>query len=167
MAKSKLNKQILGDFIESDCKRQLFLNLAKENNQWMSPLREINPLKNKKYGTIIAELGKGYELQIYDSLIKNNHNRVLINHDWKKPTSKVQLTSEFLNTLYKKLIKEENPRRDFCLLEYDFKTPEDFIRNLLKSPTDQNIPINYSENLRPDILLFGFILLRCIGPLFT
>ncbi|MEJ2248665.1 MAG: AAA domain-containing protein [Candidatus Lokiarchaeota archaeon] len=156
MGTTRLNKQILGDYLESQCERQLFLHLGEGNEKWVDPLREIEPLNRKLVGNLITKLGEKYENEIYNNLIKNNHNRVLINHDWKERTSKVQLTTEFFNTLYKKLInEEENPRRDFCLLEYDFKTPEVFIRHLLKLPPDQNIPINYSETLRPDILLFG------------
>ncbi|MEJ2250144.1 MAG: hypothetical protein P8Y97_10840, partial [Candidatus Lokiarchaeota archaeon] len=156
MGTTRLNKQILGDYLESQCERQLFLHLGEGNEKWVDPLREIKPLEREMIGGLIIKLGKKYENQIYTNLIKNNHNRVLINQDWKKPTSKVQLTTEFLNNLYEKLIKEEeNPRKDFCLLEYDFKTPEVFIRDLLKLPNDQNILINYSETLRPDILLFG------------
>ena len=154
MPKNHLNKQILGDYLESNCERQLFLNLGRGDSDWISPLREVKPLEREKVGALIIKLGKRYESEVYDTIIKNNKNKVLINPDWKTDSNKVQITPEFLNNLYNKMI-EEGTDQEFCLLEYDFKIPEPFIRDLFQLKPAEEIPTDYSETLRPDILLFG------------
>ena len=41
----KLDKQVLGDFLESDCERQLYLSLGKQDPSWGLEDYEIRPLE--------------------------------------------------------------------------------------------------------------------------
>ncbi len=154
MADSKLDKQNLGEFLESNCERQLFLNLGSGRENWIKPFREIKKLKRTRIAHMLIKLGRKYEEGVYDELIKNNHNRAILNPNWKNLDSKLMLDAKYLDNIYDKLI-EEGSKKDFCLMEYDFPTPLKLIKRLFKIDPRNEIPTDYSDSLRPDVLIFG------------
>ncbi len=153
MTKNHLNKQNLGDYLESNCERQLFLNLGKNDSSWIHPYREVEPLEREKIGALIIKLGRNYENEVYDTIFPNNKNKVLQKAPWdvlKGP----QLTPDFFIKLYEKIIVDGTDQ-ELCLIEYDFETPEQFIWEFFQLSPGEEIPTDYSETLRPDLLLIG------------
>lgn len=58
----EFNKQTLTDFAEFECNRQLFINLAKDDSQFIHPFRDIIPLERPRIGLkLLSELGQKYE----------------------------------------------------------------------------------------------------------
>lgn len=154
MPKTHLNKQVLGDFLEANCERQLFLNLGEGNPKWIQPYREIKEPQRKKIANLVVKLGKIYEEAVYDQLLLHNSGLVSINPHWREEETGEELTVEYLNKLYDILSSDPN-FNTFCLLEYDFETPEAFIRDLFGLDPSEDIPTTYANTLRPDIMIFG------------
>ena len=66
----EFSKKVLTTYIDSECKRQLFLLLAEEDPRWMNPLYEIIPLPRKRIGMFeVQKLGNKYQQQVYAELI--------------------------------------------------------------------------------------------------
>ncbi|MFO8018367.1 MAG: AAA domain-containing protein [Promethearchaeia archaeon] len=160
MGKGKLNKNVLGDFLESECERQLYLNLGKKRNKWGLEEYSITELERPRMGNYIAQIGKEYEQKVYRRLKQSNPPCLIINPRTAKERSSPQLTKNFLLKISKRIRK--NPDiSECCLLEYDFPTPKVFILDLFQMNEgtvnfeDQEPPTAYSHALRPDILLIG------------
>ncbi len=154
MTKTHLSKQILGDYLESNCERQLFLNLGQGKNNWIHPFREVKPLERQKVPLLITKLGKMYESDVYEAIVQNNVNKVLIHPNIDSEEKEIALSPDFLELVYQKMIAD-GPTEELCLLEYNFETPAQFIRELFDLEPHEDIPTDYSGSLRPDILFFG------------
>ncbi|TFF63745.1 MAG: hypothetical protein EU521_00470 [Promethearchaeota archaeon] len=153
MTETHLNKQILGEYLESNCERQLFLNLGRDDPSWIQPMREVEPLEREKVAALIIQLGEKYEKKVYNSIIQNN-KKVIPHPEISSHIQTIALTPDFLERLYQTM-KSGDPEDEICLLEFNFPTLEPFIRELLDLNPHEAIPTNFSESLRPDIFIFG------------
>lgn len=84
VSKPRLNKKNLGDFLESSCDRQLFANLGIGDQRWISPPHTFERPTRQFVGNYIIKLGKEYETQVYNSLIKNDQEYIKLNPDWNQ-----------------------------------------------------------------------------------
>jgi len=155
MTKTHFTKQNLGKYLESNCNRQLFLNLGRDDGNWIQPLREVETLDRARYSALIQEIGKEYEDKVYNTIIRNNKNRVILHPEFDEEQIKnIHLTPVFLERVYQTFI-QDGTNQELCFLEYNFETPEEFIRDIFQLKTSEPIPTTYSNSLRPDILIFG------------
>ena len=86
MDKNYFSKRVLTRFIQMECERQLFLDLARPKpGLWLRPNREIEkPTRLHKGDKNLEELGRKYEQMVYSQLIsfkdvifkKDNNNEV-------------------------------------------------------------------------------------------
>ncbi|MBD3213247.1 MAG: hypothetical protein GF311_11625 [Candidatus Lokiarchaeota archaeon] len=114
MPETQLNKQILGDYLEANCDRQLFLNLVKGNPEWIQPYRDLIPPKRKKIPNLIVKLGKIYEKTVYNKIAHNNPSKFIWNEEWEEHDAEIKLTENFLTNLYD--VMNSTPDLDtFCL----------------------------------------------------
>lgn len=147
----ELKKEILGSFIESNCTRQLFIHLGKDNPDWIVGRREITKPSRYFRGDLITALGVEYEEEAYTNLRKNNKDYVIIN---KKDRSKVSLTKEFLNNLYNR-ITDEGYENEYCLIEFVYPFTTEFVKEIFKLSPTEELPVDIEKKIRPDILLIG------------
>ncbi len=151
MKSGRLSKKTLGRFLESECDRQLFLDLGNGRSEWLKPSQKIKKPFRERKGIFLFQLGNDYEEGVYKELLKNNPHYVKQNPDRGDFDADPHLTKDFLENLHTEMIKT-GFSEDYCLLEYDFETPEEFIHDLFKSTS---IPTAYSKTFRPDILIIG------------
>jgi len=150
------NKQVLTRYVQTECERQLFLDLAqKRPTYWLDPNREIEkPNKLHKGSKNLKKLGNKYEKHVYSYLI------TLKNVDYHKTLDNeienIELTAFRLNRIHNSLINKEFEYK--ILLEAQYENPLSFFTNLfdLNKPHDI-LPIEYS-NQRPDITIIGNVI---------
>ncbi len=149
----KFDKQILARYIESECKRQLFLDLGHNYpNLWFRPNRDIKkPTRIYMGARNLTELGHKYEQKVY-FLLKKIFKDVRYKLDIEKKVTGSNLSRLYFLDLYNDLLKD---RGLIFLLEYEYENPNSFFENIF-FPTGKPkpLPIDLS-NQRPDILVVG------------
>ncbi len=66
----EFSKKVITTYIDSECKRQLFILLGQEDPRWMNPLEDIIPLPRKRIGMFeVQKLGNKYQQQVYAELV--------------------------------------------------------------------------------------------------
>ncbi len=151
MPSNNFNKQLLTRYIESECERQLFLDLAQAfPHYWYTDRRNIKYTKfRRKQSDFLKTLGNIYEDNVYNS-IRKFHSAKYNKGKFNSIDETYINPSVFLD-LYDEL--KESPSKHLMLLEYQFETPESFLKDIF--PTRNNIheiPVNFSEQ-RPDIII--------------
>ncbi|GAG84118.1 unnamed protein product, partial [marine sediment metagenome] len=150
MDKNYFSKQVLTRFIQTECERQLFLDLARPKPAlWLNPNREIEKPKRIHRGNQnLEELGRKYEQMVYSQLI--SFKDIVFKKDSNNDITSSDLDG-VLGNIYNKL--SSKTVEHVILLEAQYKNPRSFFRDLfdLKNPKDP-IPIEY-YNQRPDILI--------------
>jgi len=150
---NNFNKHLLTRFIDSECERQLFLDLAQIKPEfWYTDSRKIIPPKRiRKSTNLLLLLGKKYEQKVYSPLISLKGAKYSLN-------SKGKVDDTYLNpNLFMELYKElrNSAIQDLILLEYQFDVPESVFLDLFPPKKKGNeIPVNYSDQ-RPDIMILG------------
>ncbi|KKM90222.1 hypothetical protein LCGC14_1240810 [marine sediment metagenome] len=153
MSFNNFNKRLLTRYTESDCKRQLFLDLAQiKPDIWYTDNRPIEKIKQiRQKVELLKHLGRIFEQKVYSHLIKNKGTKF-------KKKENGEVGGDNLNPLkfkqfYDELIK--NPLNDIILLEFQYETPEYFITKIFPPKNKvKEIPVNYGEQ-RPDIIVIG------------
>ena len=159
MSSNNFNKQLLTRYVESECKRQLFLDLAQiKPTEWYIDKRPIEPPKRKqKRAHLLKELGKIYEQKVYSKLIKLIGAKYYLNS--KNNVDETYLNPSLFSKLYDDLKKA--PFNDLILLEHQFEIPDSFFMDLFpKKGSSYEIPVNYADQ-RPDIIVIGKSLNNC------
>ncbi len=153
MTDNNFNRQLLTRFIQSECIRQLFLDLGQAYpNQWFNPNREIiKPARIYRGSKNLEELGKIYEQFVY-SILKKLENAYFRESEGHKIIEST-LTPDFLKKIHYKL--EKNKDSSLILLEFCYDNPNKFFSDLFMiNPIKKTLPISYSDQ-RPDILILG------------
>jgi len=153
MSSNNFNKQMLARYMQSECKRQLFLDLAQVMpEKWYTDKRKIEiPKKIRRMHNKLLELGHTYEQNVYNKLrfIKGAQYNV----DQKGKVDDTYINPEMFSELYDEL--KNSPLNDFILLEYQFEVPDSFLHYIFDAKGGvQEIPVNYGDQ-RPDIMLIG------------
>ena len=160
------SKKVLTTYVESECKRQLFLLLAEKDSRWMNPLEDIEPLTRERIGLIEAQkLGNKYQQQVYAELIRLNNAQYAI--------------SPYNNVIHSTLKPEDfdnyfailmDSQESFCLLEKRIGTPKSFLDFIFKHnpifDNEENFVLKPSETLIPDIIVLGNTILPQDGPIY-
>ncbi|MHA1804516.1 MAG: AAA domain-containing protein [Promethearchaeota archaeon] len=149
----KFDKQVLARYMESECTRQLFLDLGQTNPQaWFKPVRPLKkPKRFYKMTNNLEELGHRYEQKVY-FLIKHLFKNVRCSISKGGKVSNIILDSNYLTNLHDQLLRN---KRDIWLLEHEYENPPEFFRELfsITNPHDP-IPLDFSDQ-RPDIMIIG------------
>jgi len=152
MGKNYFSKQALTRFIQTECERQLFLDLASPKPAlWLKPNQKIEkPKRLHKGNQNLEELGRKYEQVVYSQLI--SFKDVIFKKDRNNDITSMELDAT-LDNIHS--ILSSKTLEYLILLEAQYKNPKSFFRDLfdLKNPNDA-IPIEY-YNQRPDILVIG------------
>ncbi|MFX1398154.1 MAG: AAA domain-containing protein [Promethearchaeota archaeon] len=149
--KNNFNKQILTRFVQTQCERQLFLDLGRNKpSLWFDPVVKIEKPKRIHIGPKnLLELGKKYEQKVYSQIL------TLGDVSFELSTNNMVKESSLDKNLFLKYYSEleANKEESLILLEHEYEIPRLFFINLfeLKNPKDQ-IPVDYAEQ-RPDILI--------------
>lgn len=151
MQEVELKKKDLGSFIESNCTRQLFIHLGKNNPDWIIGKQDIAKPSRYFRGDLITALGRKYEKVVYNNLEKNDEDYVIIN---KEARNKVSLTIDFLKDLYNRII-EEKVENEYSLVEFVFPFTVEFIKEIFQLSSIEELPADIEKKIRPDILLIG------------
>jgi len=153
MSYNNFNKQLLTKYIESECKRQLFLELAYiMPEKWYTDERKIERPKHiHKMHKLLLDFGKDYEKKVYEYL--RSIKGACYNLDAEGNVDETYLNPSLFAQLYENLKKSQLD--DFILLEYQYEIPETFFYDIFPPKgTDKAIPVNYGEQ-RPDIMIIG------------
>ncbi|MHA1854804.1 MAG: hypothetical protein ACTSYY_02075, partial [Promethearchaeota archaeon] len=143
----RLNKNVLSQFSEFECERQLFINLGMNDSDWIVPGYKIIPSNRRKKSSQLAfDIGKEYEQAIYSNL-KRIPNTICKLSQIGEVTP-ISLTTKLLNDLYNNFLSKKTDQA--CLLEHQFKVSDQFLKEVFLIKNTSNI--NRSEN-RPDILI--------------
>ncbi|MBD3341655.1 MAG: hypothetical protein GF353_21300 [Candidatus Lokiarchaeota archaeon] len=151
MAKEKsFDKRVLTRFVQTDCKRQLALDLGRINkNIWFKKKRDIiSPTRKVNRSTHLMDLGKKYEQRVYTHF--KSLNNVVFKEDSNKDVFEMALTPILLKKTYNNLSKGSD--RSITLLECKYDNPEEFFLDLFQLKNPDKIPIKYSDQ-RPDIFI--------------
>ena len=151
----EFTKQTLTTFAEFECNRQLFINLAKDDSQFIHPFREIIPLERPRIGLkLLSELGRKYEqMTVYQRLIKiSGVNFTPASAGTSKIVHNTSLNPSLLESYYQECIF--NNTTSLCLLEHEFIMPDSFLKHIFaKDPQYISPNLSTSSFLRPDILI--------------
>ncbi|KKM85321.1 hypothetical protein LCGC14_1290220 [marine sediment metagenome] len=153
MSYNNFNKQLLTRYTESECKRQLFLDLAQiKPDLWYTDNRPIERIgQNRLHIKLLPLLGKIFEQKVYSHLIK--FNGVKFNVKENGEVDETYLNPRIFEQFYDQLMKK--PLEDILLLEFQFETPESFFNEIFPPKNEyKEIPVNYGEQ-RPDIIILG------------
>ncbi|KKK99665.1 hypothetical protein LCGC14_2630470, partial [marine sediment metagenome] len=153
MSPNNFNKGLLTRYTESECKRQLFLELAQvKPDVWFTDNRSIERIKQKHlHIDLLPLLGKIFEQKVYSHLVK--YNGVKFNVKENGEVDETYLNPLIFGQLYDELIN--NPSEDIILLEFQYETPEYFFNEIFPPKNKvKEIPVNYGEQ-RPDIIILG------------
>ena len=148
-------KKVLTTYVESECKRQLFLLLGKNDKRWMDPLEDLIPLSRNRIGLVeVQKLGNKYQQKIYEELITLPNTQYAISP--YKNVVHSSLSSESFDEYYDLLLSSQE---SFCLLEKAIMTPDSFLGFIFNhAKIFENVDeyvTNQSERLIPDIILVG------------
>ncbi|MHA1239495.1 MAG: AAA domain-containing protein [Promethearchaeota archaeon] len=149
--KKKFNKQILTRFVQTECERQLFLDLSKQKpDLWRAPNRPIEKPLVRRYGSNNLErMGHDYEQLVFARLVSLKQVKYKKGANSKVVTS--SLSPDVFNEVYNFLEKQSNQL--ISLLEYEYENPRSFFEELFNSFSGREpIPVEYSKQ-RPDILI--------------
>jgi AAA domain-containing protein len=148
--KGKLDKEILKNFSESECKRELFLVLGKNNSLWINPIRKIEPLKRPpRKSEFLLTKGHIYENEIYDVLMKLPITKFKLSE--KNTITGKQLEEKILEQYYSILQSSSVPY--LFLLEHQYNTPNSFLDDLLPPKNKGDLPAIEVSEFRPDIIV--------------
>jgi hypothetical protein len=150
--KKKFNKQILTRFVQTECERQLFLDLAQEKpDLWISPNRPIEKPKIRRHGSNYLELmGQKYEQLVYARLV--SLKQVKYKKGEKTIVANSDLSSNAFIEFYKAL-EQQQKSNQLLLLEYQYENPRTFFEEVFNiSSRKKPMPVDYSKQ-RPDILI--------------
>ncbi|MHA2251722.1 MAG: hypothetical protein ACXAD7_15265, partial [Candidatus Kariarchaeaceae archaeon] len=146
----KLDKHIFSQYVEYECERQLLINIGKEDDRWIQPLRKLIPLtrlrKSEKYA---LKLGKEYEQEVYEFIKVFPEAKYSLNPEERVVTT--LLSPDILISLYQEL---QNTKTQAILLEHHFKIPKAFLQDIFNTSTESQPVI--ADSLRPDIIVAGF-----------
>lgn len=149
------SKKVITTYIDSECKRQLFILLGEEDPRWMNPLQDITPLPRKRIGMFeVQKLGNKYQQDVYSELVRIPNTQYSIS-PYNNVVHSTLKVSEF-NNYYDILASSKS---SFCLLEKSIETPQsfnDFIFNYNPIFDNETTYIkDPSKSLIPDIILLG------------
>ncbi|MHA1844366.1 MAG: AAA domain-containing protein [Promethearchaeota archaeon] len=149
----KFDKQVLARYIESECKRQLFLDLGQTQPQaWFKPVRSLKkPKRFYNMTNSLEELGHRYEQKVY-FLIKYQFKNVRCSISKGGKVSNIILDSSYLTNLHEELLRDKH---DIWLLEHKYENPPEFFHEIfsITNPHDP-LPLDFSDQ-RPDIMIIG------------
>ncbi|MHA1747719.1 MAG: hypothetical protein ACTSYF_03650, partial [Promethearchaeota archaeon] len=144
----RLNKNVLSQFSEFECERQLFINLGLDDPDWILPGYKIIPSNRRKKSSQLAfDIGKEYEQAIYSNLKRIPNT--FCNLSQIGEVTPISLTSKLLNKISNDFSSKKIEQA--CLLEHQFKVSDQFLDKVFLIKNTSNI--DRSEN-RPDILIF-------------
>lgn len=148
----KINKNILSQYSEFECERQLYINLGLQDPDWILPGHIIKPSNRRKKSSQLAfDIGSEYEQTIYLNLKRIPNTFCKLSQ--KGEVVPISLTSNLLNQLY--IDFSSNKIDQACLLEHQFKVSDLFLDSTFLIENTSNI--DRSQN-RPDILLLKRII---------
>ncbi|MBD3193631.1 MAG: AAA family ATPase [Candidatus Lokiarchaeota archaeon] len=149
---SNFGKQVLTRYIETECERQLLLDLSQKGypEKWYLDKRDIERATQFRNPTgKLAEMGTRYEGEVYEYLTKLKNSKFNLDSEGKVANSRLN-KKEFLE-LYDELNKSS--LKNFILLEFEYSTPKLFLKEVFKQKKPNGgIPVYYSSQ-RPDIIL--------------
>jgi len=149
--KKKFNKQVLTRFVQTECERQLFLDLAQQKpDLWMSPNRPIEEPVIRRYGSNNLErMGHDYEQLVFARLVslKQVKYKKGVKNNVVNSSLSPNVFIEFYNFL------EKQSDQLLSLLEHEYENPRSFFEELFNiSSGREPMPVEYSKQ-RPDILI--------------
>ncbi|MHA1669484.1 MAG: DEAD/DEAH box helicase [Promethearchaeota archaeon] len=147
MKKRNFDKQVLTRFVQTECKRQLFLDLSQTRPKlWRDPNRLlIKPKFFRQHADNLTDLGRKYEQEVYKRLI--NFDEVLFQLDSKNQIKKSYLKPYLLHDLY------NEGKETILLLEHQYRIPPSFfIHNFFPKSNNSTIPFFWAKQ-RPDIMI--------------
>ena len=144
----KFTKEVLTQWVEFACDRQLLLNLGRDDTVWIDPPHEIKPLEMRfRHRATITKLGKNYEQEIYYSLRRLHGSRSNRGSDGDIVPS--QLTREELQRMY----EEIDSSTSLVLLEYEFPFERKLLYDIFQLNPSDHIVMSEPQNVRPDVLV--------------
>ncbi|MBY9008061.1 MAG: hypothetical protein KGD63_15070 [Candidatus Lokiarchaeota archaeon] len=164
MSVENFSKQLISRYIETECERQLFLDIAQKfPEKWYTDKRKIErPKYIRKNVELLKELGKKYENDVYSTLLK--FKGIKYNNNGPKIVEDTYLNPFLFKQLYNEMKTSHN--KDFILLEHQYEIPESFFQDLFPPKnSDDKIPVNYAEQ-RPDIIIIGNSLSESLNSIF-
>ncbi|KKN32511.1 hypothetical protein LCGC14_0813110 [marine sediment metagenome] len=151
---NNFNKQLLTRYTESECKRQLFLDLAQIKPElWYIDNRAIERIRHERLqNKFLKDLGNKFEQKVYSHLVR--YIGVKYNVKDNGEVDETYLNPGIFEQFYDELIKNTN-LDDIILLEFQYETPEYFFKKIFPPKNNVNeIPVNFGEQ-RPDIIIIG------------
>ncbi|RMG33788.1 MAG: hypothetical protein D6732_11375 [Methanobacteriota archaeon] len=136
----KITKRVLVEWVDFECDRQLFLNLAEKDRNWIEPFRQLTLSKRYSQRSKLR-YGNLFEHRIYQNIL-NLPNNVIAN---EKPNGEIEET-----VLTRNFLANASFEEPLILLEHSFIVPKQFWDNLFP----KSKPKEYSDRLRPDIMVF-------------
>jgi len=148
MKKRNFNKQVLTRFTQTECKRQLFLDLSQTLPKlWRDPNRLlVDPKRMHRSSENLTELGRRYEQRVYEQLIKIKGVTYHLN-------TEKNVKRSYLNPIELLNYYEQENAEPLVLLEYQYRIPSSFFSQVffLGSKTG-TIPFFWSRQ-RPDLMI--------------
>jgi len=150
MVKGNFDKQVLTRFVQTECKRQLFLDLSQTRPKlWRDPNRLlVDPKIIRRSSDNLIKLGQRYEQLVYKHLV--NFKGAIYQLDSKNKVKKSYLKPIILLNLY-----NQNDQDSFLLLEHQYRIPPSFYFNhFFDRSKTSTIPFYWSKQ-RPDIMVIS------------
>ncbi|MBY8986629.1 MAG: hypothetical protein KGD65_16270, partial [Candidatus Lokiarchaeota archaeon] len=154
MSVNNFNKQLLIRYTESECKRQLFLDLAQVKPElWYTDTRSIEGIKHRRQQIkLLLHLGKIFEQKVYAHLAQFKNVRYNVKENGE--VDETYLNPQIFKQFYEDLV-ENTDLDDILLLEFQYETPEYLINEIFPPKNNvKEIPVNFGEQ-RPDIIIIG------------
>lgn len=161
----KIGKLVFKHFAESECPRQMFLDMAEGNPQWISPYRDLVEDEQRRVsGKTLADLGHAYEQTVYKVLQRNKATRAA-ESDSGDSVVQTTLNAAALAAYGDELIASDPTAETLVLIEHSWETPASFVRFLLDLPGDATLPFRDPPGeLRPDLWCFVVRAQRTVLP---
>ena len=147
----KISKQELASYIDFECERKLFVDLGKDDPNWMNPIRKIKPLDRLRKGVqeLVTNIGKEYEQIVYKSM---NRLRTKFNSTADGKITQTLMKTDKMEELYQEVIDNGY----LIVLEHGIKPPLSFYQGLFDSTKPASIEnMECSPRIYPDILIFN------------
>ncbi|MBY9003293.1 MAG: ATP-binding protein [Candidatus Lokiarchaeota archaeon] len=148
MKKRNFNKQVLTRFIQTECKRQLFLDLSQTIPKlWRDPNRLlVDPQRIHRSSENLTELGRRYEQSVYEQLINLKGATYQLNPE--KNVKKSYLNPILLLNYY-----NQEHTESMVLLEHEYRIPPSFfIHNFFPGSKTGTTPFFWAKQ-RPDLMI--------------
>lgn len=150
--RGRLNKEVIRQFVEFGCERQLFVSLGQGDARWMDPPRPLfNPQPPTRSPEFLLERGRAYEQDVYARLTYNIF-MVLRNEG-----AQGQLVPSYFTPQHGERLRALASQEGFILLlEHQWETPESMLRWMLglKDQPEAPLPLAQTqEGCRPDIMI--------------